>query len=135
MSFVQLNRGPKVKVKARRVADGEIALKWWANPTAPFLGIAIGEDIARAIGIISYSQRVDLLIGEGEDAGKLCIRKAENGSWWFRIRGHQRVVFLDSDVSQKHFAMFPGDALQSSGIQFSAGAVTFDIPASARKGG
>lgn len=132
MTFTQLNRGPKVKGKAVKPGEREVAMKWRANPTAPFLDISLGSYIAWSMGLRYSSERVDVLIGEGDDADKLQIRKSENGSWWCQVRGGQYCVFLDSDVSIARFAMFPGVELQRDGFDVRDGAVTFPIPAAAR---
>lgn len=135
MTFTQINRGPKVKAKARKPGDREVAMKWRASPTAPFLDIALGSNVAWSMGLLYSSERVDVLIGEGDDAGKVQIRRSENGSWWCQVRGGQYCVFLDSDVSIARFAMFPGVEIQGDGIEVSHGAVTFAIPAAARLAG
>ena len=128
MTFTRLNRGPKIKDKSLKPDEREVALKWRANPTAPFLDIALGRNIAWSMGLRYHSERVDILIGEGEDAGKLLIRKSENGSWWCQVRAGQYCVFLDSDVSIAHFALFPGVEVQASGLEVRDCAVTFPIP-------
>lgn len=128
MTFVQINRGPKIKGKPQRVAKDQLTLKWWANPTAPYLGIAIGEKIARAIGIIDFSQRVEFLMGVGDDAGKAAIRNSASGSWWCRVRGGEYCVFLDSEVSNRYFALFPRVEIQTSAIEVQGDTVTFSLP-------
>jgi len=132
MTFTQLNRGPKVKAKVRKPGEREVALKWRANPTAPFLDIALGRYIAWSMGLRHSSERVDVLFGDGNDAGKLQIRKSENGSWWCQVRNGQYCVFLDSDVSIARFAMLPGVEIQGDGFEVRDSAVTFPIPAAAR---
>lgn len=132
MTFIQLNRGPKVKVKVQKPGDREVALKWRANPTAPFLEIALGRHVAWSMGLRYNSERVDVLIGEGDDAGKMQIRRSENGCWWCQVRGGQDCVFLDSDASLARFALFPGVEIQRDGIEVGEGIVTFPIPAAAR---
>lgn len=135
MTFTQLNRGPKVKPKPRKPGQREVALKWRANPTAPFLEIALGSDVAWSLGLRYISERVDVLIGEGDDAGNIRIRRSENGSWWCQVRGGQYCVFLDSDVSISRFAMFPGVEIQGDGIEVCDGALTFTMPDAARLAG
>lgn len=132
MTFTPLIRGPKVKSSVVKPTDDEVGLKWRANPTAPFLEIAIGRYVAWAIGFRSFSECVHVLIGEGDDAGKVQIRRTEKGSWWCQVRGGRYTVFLDSDVSVARFAMFPGVQTQSTGIEMRDGAVAFPIPAAAR---
>lgn len=135
MTFTQLNRGPKVKAKVLKPGERQVALKWRAHPTAPFLDIALGRYIAWSMGLRSISERVDVLFGEGDDAGKLQIRKSENGSWWCQYRSGQYSVFLDSDVSSARFALFPGVEIQGNDFEVRDGAVTFPIPAAARIAG
>lgn len=132
MSFTQINRGPKIKVKTLKPGEREVALKWWANPTAPFLGISLGITIAWSIGIRHLSERVEVLIGKDEDAGKVRIRRTATGSWWCRVRGGEYCVFLDSEVSMQLFALFAGVEIQSSGIEVRDDAVTFVIPSAAK---
>lgn len=132
MTFTQLNRGPTIKRKMPKPGDREVALKWWANPTAPFLGISLGMAIAWSIGVRHMSERVEILVGEGEDSGKIMIRRAENGSWWCRVRGGEYCVFLDSEVSLRHFALFAGVEIQSSDVEVRNDAVTFAIPPAAK---
>lgn len=132
MTFTQLNRGPTIKLKMPKPGDREVALKWWANPTAPFLGISLGATIAWSLGIRHLTDRVDVLIGEGEDAGKIRIKQSENGSWLCRVRGGEYCVFLTSEVSLARFAMFPGAKIQSCGIEFRDRQVTFPIPTAAQ---
>ncbi len=131
MTFTELKRGPKVKAVAPKPTDDQVALKWRANPTAPFLDMAIGRHVAWSMGIRYLSERVDVLIGEGDDAGKIQIRRSENGSWLCQVRSGRYCVFLDSDVSLARFGMFPGVEIQSDGIEVHDGSVTFPIPAAA----
>lgn len=128
MTFTELKRGPKVKANVPKPTDDEVALKWRANPTAPFLDIAIGRHVAWSMGLRYMSERVDVLFGEGDDAGKLQIRRSENGSWLCQVRSGRYCVFLDSDVSIARFAMFPGVEIQGNGIEVRDGALTFPIP-------
>lgn len=135
MTFTPLNRGPKVKAKPQKPGEHQVALKWRANPTAPFLDIALGRHVAWSMGLRYISERVDILIGEGDDAGKIQIRRSESGSWWCQVRGGQYCVFLDSDVSIAQFAMFPGVEIYGEGLEVRDGTVTLPIPAAARIAG
>lgn len=133
MTFKQVSRGPTIKQKAQRVADHQIALKWWAHPTAPFIGIAIGGSIAHSIGIIRCTERVDFLFGQGDDAGKVGIRRSDDGCWLCRVRGNEYCVFLDSNTSGKYFALFPRIEIAQRNILIERHAVYFTMPEFARR--
>lgn len=132
MTFQPIHRDPPQKVKRMPVPSGGIVLHWWANPTAPFLGIHLGESLARAIGLCQFSHAVQMLIGSGEHAGKAAISNADRGSWTCRVRGGTWCVFLDSNASFEHFAIAERTVIESASIQVSGKTVEFQIPAAFR---
>lgn len=133
MSFRQISRGPTVKTRPQRLSENRIALQWWANPTAPYLGILLGNRIARSIGIGSIGERVHFLLGEGHDVGLVGVERSAHGSWWCKVRGGTYSVFLDSEVSNQHFSLIPRIEVDHADITLRGNTVFFRIPDSVRK--
>jgi hypothetical protein len=128
MSFQRIFRQPHIKAKPARVPDDGIALQWWANPTAPFLGIHIGHKLASSIRLFDHSQPIQVLLGEGADFGMLGLRRVERGDWWCRVRAGSWCAFLDSHISNEYFELFERRLISREAITVSEDAVYFHVP-------
>jgi hypothetical protein len=127
MSFVRMQRTLFDQPPPVEVEPNGIVIKWRDMPEAPSLIIVIGDVLARQMGFREFRHRALILLGEGNDQGKLAIVRYDAPDSDYRVQPVRFGVrvYVPCHIAVKHFAFGPAVAVPPSDIVVTGDRTTF----------